>query len=189
MTVVERLAGCKSSREVIGVVDKAGREELCRWKKQLLEAALEHLVEQDLGPRWQRREAMPTPWLCLECGPRDASQVKRNGHYTRQLVVVEGVISLKVPQLRCLGCGRSLSLGALFLPARQRYWLDLDRAITEAYLSGMSYRQMKAMVERRIESQAGLMSLWRRFQKVAGPRPRAGKAFGYPLPGRGLHTG
>ena len=33
------------------------------------------------------------------------------------------------------------------MPARKRYWLDLDRELTEAYLSGMSYRQVKAMVE------------------------------------------
>ena len=79
MTVVERLATCKSGREVIRVVDKAGREELCRWKKWTLEAALEHLVQRHLGPRWQWRKAMPTPWLCSHCGPRDTRQVKRNG--------------------------------------------------------------------------------------------------------------
>lgn len=168
MRVAQQLVVCKSTGEVVRVVDRAGREELARWKKEAVEEALERWVEQHLGPRWQRqREVAPTPWLCPHCGPRDSRQVKRNGHYSRRLVVVEGVISLRVPQLCCLGCGRSLALGALFLPARKRYWLDLDQAVTEAYLSGMSYRQIKAMVERRIDSAAGLMSLWRRFQEVA----------------------
>lgn len=179
MRVSEELAACKSSREVIRLVDKAGREELSRWKKEVLEAALEHWVEQHLGPRWQRRGARPTPWFCPACGPRDSHQVKRNGHYRRQLVVTEGVINLRVPQLRCRGCGRGLALQALFLPPRKRYWLDLDRELTEAYLSGMSYRQVKAMVERRIESGAGVMSLWRRFQGIAS---RASS----PGPGRPL---
>ena len=43
----------------------------------------------------------------------------------------------------------------------------MDKEITELYLSGVSYRQLKLMVERRIESGAGLMSLWRRFQEKA----------------------
>ena len=98
MTVAQRLAGCKSGKEVIGVMDKAGREELSRWKKGVLETALEHWVGQHLGPRWRRQqEAVATPWVCLDCGPRDSRQVKRNGHYRRQLVVTEGVIQLRVP--------------------------------------------------------------------------------------------
>lgn len=159
---------CKGVGEVVRVVDEEGRAQMRLWKRGLIEEALEGLVEEHYGRRWQRqREALPTPWTCLSCGPRDSTQVKRNGHYSRQLVVREGVIPLKVPQLCCRGCGRGLALGALFLPYRQRYWIDLDREITEAYLSGASYRQLKAMVERRIESGAGLMGLWRRFQGVA----------------------
>jgi len=60
-----------------------------------------------------------------------------------------------------------------WLPRRRRYWLDLDRAVSEAYLSGASYRKVRAMVERRIESSTGLMSLWHRFQEIAGGRAQA----------------
>jgi len=80
---------------------------------------------------------------------------------------MEGTIPLQVPQLRCRQCSKAVALGALFLPSRRRYWIDLDKEITELYLSGVGYRQIKAMVERRIESGAGLMSLWRRFQEKA----------------------
>src|SRR3990172_6961857 len=121
MTVAQRVAGCKSGKEVIGVMDKAGREELSRWKKGVLEAALEHWVGQHLGPRWRRQqEAVATPWVCLDRGPRDSRQVKRNGHYRRQLVVTEGVIQLRVPlapgeslkgDRRCFGCGGGALLG------------------------------------------------------------------------------
>ena len=153
---------------MLRAVEPEARAILREWKQKLLEEALEHLVEEHYGPRWQkRREHRPTPWICLECGPRDSSQVKRNGHYRRQLVVLEGAITLRVPQLRCRCCGKAVAMGALFLPSRKRYWIDLDREITEFYLSGVSYRQVKAMLERRIESGAGLMSLWRRFQERA----------------------
>lgn len=174
MTVTQELVRCKTQGEMLKIVEPQGRALLRSWKQKLLEEALEHLVEEHYGPRWQRqRNVRRTPWICLGCGPRDSSQVKRNGHYCRQLVVLEGLITLKVPQLRCRGCGRAVALAALFLPSRKRYWIDLDKEITELYLSGVSYRQVKAMVERRIESGAGLMSLWRRFQEKA-------KAASYP---------
>ncbi len=75
-----------------------------------------------------------------------------------------------------LGC---LPLGALFLPARKGYWLDLDRELTEAYLGGMSYCQVRAVVERKIDSEAGLRSLWRRFQEIArvASAPGLGQSF------------
>lgn len=176
-TVAEKLAACKGMGEVVRVVDEAAGAQLREFKEKLLGEALEHWVKSHLGPPWRRRGREPTPWVCWQCGPRDACQVKRNGHYRRSLVVLEGVIRLQVPQLRCLGCGKQLELATLLLPRRKRYWLDLDRAVTEAYLSGASYRKVRAMVERRIRSGAGLMSLWRRFQGVAA------KARSAPQPG------
>lgn len=168
MRLTEELVRCKTQGEMLKIVEPEARALLRDWKQKLLEEALEHLVERNYGPRWQRkRPQQATPWICLGCGPRDSSQVKRNGHYQRYLVVLEGTITLKVPQLRCRQCGKAVALGALFLPSRKRYWIDMDKEITELYLSGVSYRQVKAIVERRIESGAGLMSLWRRFQERA----------------------
>jgi transposase-like protein len=38
-----------------------------------------------------------------------------------------------------------VTLNALFLPRRKRYWIELDPRITELYLAGVSYRQIKAV--------------------------------------------
>lgn len=111
------------------------------------------------------------------CGPREAQQIKGNGHYRRSLGVLEGTITLRVPQVCCVGCGHGVSLAAPFLPARRRFWGDLDQRITEVYLSGASYRQVKALLERGMNSDVGLMSLWRRFQE------RARRAQSIPLRG------
>lgn len=160
------VARSKTLGEAVGVAGEAQRRELRRWKQELLQAALDEFVAHYLGQRRQRRRG-PTPWVCLRCGPREAQQVKRNGHYQRQLVVLEGTITLRVPQLGCVGCGHGVGLDAPFLPARRRLWADLDRCITEACFSGASYRQVKALVERQVNTDVGLMSLWRRFQKQA----------------------
>lgn len=165
-TVAEEVARSKTLREAVGVVRAWQRQELLGWTQELLQEALERLVEEHLGRRWHRRRGA-TPWICLSCGPREAQELKRNGHYRRNLVVLEGVLRLRVPQLRCVSCGRAVALGAPFLPARQRFWGDLEVEIAEAYLSGASYRQVKALVERRMSSSVGLMSLWRRFQEAA----------------------
>ena len=74
MRVSEELAACKSSGEVIRVVDKAGQEELSRWKKGVLEAALEHWVEQHLGPPPKAGEGLgPPPGFALAVGLEIAS--------------------------------------------------------------------------------------------------------------------
>lgn len=134
----------------------------------MIEEALEDLVTRYHGDRWLKiREIKPTPWVCPDCGPRQSNQLKRNGHYRRYLIVNEGVIQIRVPQLECLGCGKEVALNALFLPKGKRYWIELDRKITELHLSGAIYRQVKAMLDRAMEWDCGLMSLWRRFQKMA----------------------
>lgn len=82
MKLAEEMVRCKTHGEVTGLVDVEARSILREWKRRLIEEALEHLVQEHYGPRWQReREPRATPWTCLECGPRDTTQVKRNGHY------------------------------------------------------------------------------------------------------------
>ncbi|MFQ6001409.1 MAG: hypothetical protein ACE5LG_07035 [Anaerolineae bacterium] len=72
---------------------RPGEEEhrvLRELKREAIEEALELTVERVLGPRWQRREGEGlSPWLCLHCGSRLLSQMRRNGHYRRNLVVGE----------------------------------------------------------------------------------------------------
>lgn len=77
------------------------------------------------------------------------------------------MLCIRVPQLECLSCGKQIVLDALFLPKRKRYWIELDRKITQLYLSGVNYRQVKAISGRAMEWDCGLMSLWRCFQKIA----------------------
>lgn len=168
MTLAHRILDCNSQKEVIELVDSQARAALMDFKKNLIEEALQDLVTRYHGDKWLKiREVKPTPWVCPVCGPRESNQVKRNGHYRRYLIVKEGVIGIRIPQLECLSCGKEVPLNALFLPRRKRYWIELDRKITELYLSGASYRQIKAILDRAMEWDCGLMSLWQRFQKMA----------------------
>ena len=165
-SIAAAVAQSKTLAEATRITVEAQRQQLRQWKQALFNEALECFVAQHLGPRWQRRRGH-TPWACPSCGPREAQQVKRNGHYRRGLVVLEGLVRLRVPQLCCVECGKGVSLMAPFLPARSRFWGDLDRQVTEAYLSGASYRQVKGLVERAMPSDVGLMTLYRRFQRQA----------------------
>ena len=122
MKVAERILECNSTKDVVELVDSRAKVNLREWKRSLLKEALGNLVDKHLGRRWLKiRERKATPWLCLRCGPRGAIQVKRNGHYRRYLVVTEGSIRLRVPQLECLTCGKQVALNALFLPKGKRY--------------------------------------------------------------------
>lgn len=55
--------------------------------------------------------------------------------------------------------GKEVALNALFLPKGRRYWIELDKKITELYLSGASYRQVKAILDRAMELDAGTNEL------------------------------
>jgi len=180
MTIAQRILECNSHKQVVDLVDSQAKATLREWKRRLIEGALEHLATKYLGPKWLKiRERKPTPWVCPNCGPRESNQIKRNGHYRRYLIVKEGVIRIRVPQLECLTCGKEIALDALFLPKRKRYWIELDQKITELYLSGVSYRQVKAILDREMEWDCGLMSLWKSFQKMAKKASSSG--LGEPL--------
>lgn len=99
--------------------------------------------------------------------PTPGRQLRRNGHYRRRPLVAEGMVELRIPQLVCTDCGRSVPFAHPLLPPRRRLWLDLDQRLTELYLEGASYRGAKRILERAADTDLGLMTLWRRLQAVA----------------------
>lgn len=106
MKIAQRILECNTTKEVVELVDSRAKASLREWKRKLLEEALENLVDKHHGPKWLKiRERKPTPWVCVKCGPRESNQVKRNGHYRRYLVIAEGSIRLRLPQLECLSEG------------------------------------------------------------------------------------
>ena len=166
-----KLLDAKSQGERLRALEPAprrarpGEEErrvLRELKRKAIEQALELLVERVLGPRWQRREEERlSPWLCHHCGSRLLSQMRRNGHYRRNLVVGEGVIALWVPQVECKGCGRSIRVEWGILERRSRYWIEIDKEVTELYMNGVSHRKVVEMLARRIQSSLSPMTSWR----------------------------
>lgn len=149
-------------------------------KETVLQSLIDQAVDRALGPRrggWRSQER--SPWTCPRCGPRLGSELRRNGHYRRRPLVSEGVITLRIPQLVCLDCHKSVPFTHPLLPRRKRLWLDLDQEVALYYLEGCSYRAVKRLVERRCRSTLGLMSLWRAFVAAGSathapaPRPPA----------------
>lgn len=107
-SLARKLLDAKSRGEQLRVLEEEKRRVLRELKREAIEEALELLVERVLGPRWQRREEERlSPWLCLHCGSRLLSQMRRNGHYRRNLVVGEGVITLWVPQVSAKSAARA----------------------------------------------------------------------------------
>jgi len=98
--LVHKLAEAKSEGERLKAVEEESRRLLLEFKREAIERALSLVVGRVLGPRWSRREGRkPSPWVCSHCGSRILSQVRRNGHYRRGLVVGEGLITIQVPQI------------------------------------------------------------------------------------------
>ena len=62
-----------SPKELVELVNSQRKANLREPKQRLLEEALEFLVEKYLGQKWLKiKKASPTPWTCLNCGPRSS---------------------------------------------------------------------------------------------------------------------
>ena len=149
----------------VRLLQGAGLELVRSFKEGILQAVIDKAVTQHLG---QRRGAggkrLLSPWACAACGPRLGSELKRNGHYQRRPLVCEGMITLRIPQLVCAGCAKSVPFTHPLLPRRKRLWLDVDQELAKLYLEGCSYRASRRLIERQTRSSTGLMTLWRSFQ-------------------------
>ena len=133
-SLAHKLAEAKSEGERLRAVEEESRRLLLEFKREAIERALSLVVltgsrgiGRVLGPRWQRRGERITPWNCRACGNRWASQVRRNGHYKRNLVVGEGSIEIRVPQIECKGCGKAIQIEWGILKRRSRYWIWIKR--------------------------------------------------------------
>lgn len=149
-----------------------GSGELARtFKEHLLQAAIDRSVGRYLGERRSGyRGSALSPWSCPRCGPRLGRELRRNGHYLRRPLAIEGVLTLRIPQLVCRDCKGTVPFTHPLLPRRKRLWLDIDQHLLLLYLEGCSYRAAKRLLERRCRSSIGLMSLWRSFQASGSSR-------------------
>ena len=165
---------CRSGQrgEAVREVCRLSRETALQAKQRMLQGVLDDAVNQALGaPRGPRPTAI-APWTCRKCGQRRGDQLRRNGHYRRQLVVVEGVLHLRMPQIVCVTCRKSVPVEHPLLLRRQRLWSDIDQRVATTYLEGCSYRATKRLLERDASTSIGLMTLWRRFQAVGAAEHR-----------------
>lgn len=148
-----------------------GDERARAFKEWLLQEVIDAAVTRELGERRSdfHRRAL-SQWRCPRCGPRLGSELRRNGHYRRRPLVLEGPVELRIPQLLCVDCGKSVPFTHPLLPRRKRLWLDIDQQLAVLYLEGSSYRAVKRLLERSCRTAVGLMSLWRSFQATGSSR-------------------
>jgi len=153
------------SGEAVRLLNQSSTELVRQFKQELLQSVIDESVAEALGPPGQPLAKL-SPWTCLRCGPRLGSELRRNGRYQRRPLVCEGPIDLRIPQLICRGCDKSVAYSHPLLPSRKRLWLDVDQQITSLYLEGCSYRAVRRLIERTCRSSLGLMTVWRSFQET-----------------------
>lgn len=152
-----------AAREAERAVAECARQYL----GQVLQEVIHLSLEEALGPARHTRGERPTPWPCPRCGPRLACQLMRNGTYGRAPLTRYGPVRLRIPQLVCRECRRSVAFFLPCLPRFRRLWCDVEHALVKAYLAGHSYRTVAGQV---VAGQLGLMTVWRTLQRAAeGP--------------------
>jgi len=135
---------------------------ILRLVGRCLEESLETEVDRLLGRkryvRRRRAKRKETGVYCSRCRSHQCQDFRRNGHYLRQLALQWGRVHVQVPQAKCR-CGGYVHLKYQTLRPGKRIWEDLALEIQAEYRRGLSYRQIKVDLDRRLHSSVGLRTL------------------------------
>ncbi len=138
------------------------RELILHLAARCLEESLETELERFLGRKRYRRRRQSQPKetgvYCSQCRSHQRQDFQRNGHYPRHLAIGWGPVKIQMPQAKCR-CGGYVRLKFQTVRLRQRIWEDLQWEIQAEYLRGLSYRQIKVDLDRRLDSSVGLRTL------------------------------
>lgn len=159
--------------EIVEVDEAIRRIESCRALGERLTRRLDEEVDADLGPRGERKEGVSGKLVCRKCGTQLRAKFRRNGGYRRQIVTMEGVVTVRVPLIKCV-CGGYATFPWKTLPPRARYWYDVVLHWERVYPTGPSYRKAAGLLSEATAIQVSHMSGWREMQK-AGSAARAVK--------------
>lgn len=119
----------------------------CGALRELVSGVLDDEVSHRLArgayePRHRSGDAT-VPWKCHRCGADNASQLKRNGHYRRQLQTTLGTIKdIRVPMVRCVGCGAAANVEFAALRKHKQMWIDVDLAVLFSYGAEEGFRHI-----------------------------------------------
>lgn len=147
--------------EIIGQI----REQVKNLAGRVIEGSLETEIDRFLGRakhvRRKRSRRKESGVYCSRCRSHQRQDFRRNGHYQRQLALGWGRVRVNVPQVKCR-CGGNVRFRYETIRPRQRVWDDLDMEIQVEYGRGLSYRQIKADLDKRLRSSVSLSTLNRR---------------------------
>lgn len=152
------------------------RQLVGRCLEESLEVEVERLLGRKRYVRRRRARRKESGVYCSRCRSHQRQDFRRNGHYLRQLALQWGRVEVQVPQAKCR-CGGNVRLKYQTLRPRQRIWDDLELEIQAEYGRGLSYRQIKVDLDRRLQSSVGLRTLNQRVLALGaaeGSFPRLG---------------
>lgn len=166
--IMSKLKQTSKRSEALNLIQQGAKQIVLALKKEIIEELLEAQIEESLGKKYaKKREATDTDLTCRSCGERKANQVRRNGHYPRDLKVAEGKISnLSVPMVECKKCFRKIQVKFKILDPKLRYWIDVDKKILELYMNGVSYRKIRQMIGKQMAQRMGILTGWKRIQQI-----------------------
>lgn len=143
-------------------------EALSHQVTRMIEEQLEQEVNTWLYRHWyERRRAVKrrSQAYCQKCGSQQARQFLRNGYRLRQVVTQVGVISFRLPRVRCV-CGGSVQIPFSIMKPYQQIWDDVIAQVHRWADLGLSLRQMQTEIGEQYDTQVGLSRLNQVVQDV-----------------------
>ena len=141
---------------------------LAKQVSGMLEEQLEEEVSTWLYREpYQRREQVKhrSQASCQKCSSHKACHFMRNGYRERTMVTQFGVITYRLPRVKCV-CGGSVSIPFSVVKPYQQIWDDVVAQVHRWADLGLSLRQMQTEIGEQCDTQVGLRTLNEMVQDV-----------------------
>ncbi|SDM95041.1 Transposase, Mutator family [Dendrosporobacter quercicolus] len=119
------------SKKIIQLNEGAIKDELKEWVRGSVEETLNDLLEKEAQELTQAAKYERT----------EARQGYRSGHYTRNLTITSGDVTLKMPRLK------GIPFETAIIERYHRRESSVEEALIEMYLAGVSVRRVEDITE------------------------------------------
>ena len=102
-----QLPACVSHQEIWSTIAEYNRTSYRQLAPQVINAALEAerdaLLHRERYARRDRADTQPVAAHCNRCNSQYRRDFRRDGHYSRSLLSLGGLVTLRVPEVECRG--------------------------------------------------------------------------------------
>jgi len=157
-----QLSAGASPKEIWSTIAQYNLNTYRQLAPQVINAALEEerdaLLQRARYARRESSDAQQVAAHCNRCHSQYRCDFRRDGHYSRELLSLGGVLTLAVPEVEC-GCGGYVAVNYRALAKWRRIGGDIGEKVRQRVSQGASLREVQEELEEQLQTGLGLKTL------------------------------